>query len=219
VTGHLAAWLVGVAILAMSCAGCVSAQSAALPPRCFRATGHTVSGRFLSTFSAAGGQRSLGYPITEPFEQEGRRVQYFEYARLEDHPDDPGGAVVKLSLLGERLGRRRPPLATRRVPSTYDASSRYYPQTGHNVSGDFLTFFDANGGLERFGFPIAEPVVADGNLVQDFQRARLIWHASTLTGDRVAMEPLGRIYFEVQGLDEALLNPVVCTPEAQVVEP
>jgi hypothetical protein len=217
--GHLAAWLVGVATVAVSCAGCVPAQLAKLPPLCFKATGHTVSGRFLSTFSALGGQPTLGYPITEPFEQEGRYVQYFEYARLEDHPDDPGGAVAKLSLLGELLGRRRPPLAARRLSSGNEVHSRYYPETGHAISGDFLAFFNAYGGLERFGFPISEPVVADGNLVQDFQRARLFWHANARTGDHVTMEPLGRIHFETQALDTVLLQPVVCAPEAQVVEP
>jgi hypothetical protein len=177
------------------------------PSRCFASTGHTISGNFLRYFEATGGAESLGYPITEPLDQEGRQVQYFEYARLEDHPDNPGAPVVKLSVLGERLGRRRPPLSPSRVPPASERSSRYYRQMGHALSGDFLSYFDRHGGLDRFGFPIAEPLVVEGRLVQDFQRARFIWSLERPPGDRVMLEPIGRTYFEAQGLDAALLAP------------
>jgi hypothetical protein len=185
-------------------------------PRCFTATGHTLRQGFLDAFEAMGEQAALGYPITEAFEQEGRVVQYFEYARLEDHPDNPGGPVVKLSMLGERLGRRRPPLPADRIPASSGSSSRYYSQFGHAVRGDFLTFFDSRGGPDRFGFPIAEPLVAGGDLVQDFQRARFVWHARSEPGERVTMEAIGRVYFEWQGLDAALLAPLPCPAGAQI---
>ena len=227
-TGNLAGWLIGATILVITCTGCSATQPVSWLPRCYAATGHTVAGDFLRTFDAMGGQRSLGYPITQPFVQEGRLVQYFESARLEDHPDNPGGGIVKLSMLGESLGRRRPPLDTRGVPPASDHTSRYYPELGHAISGEFLAFFDANGGLDRFGLPIAEPLVADGRLVQDFQRVRLIWHARAEGGERVTLERSGRAYFEWQGLDETLLAPAAlsacvpaqagCPPDAQVVQ-
>jgi len=215
---------VGLAILlALSLGGCGVSYPAEYrlddqlqPSRCFTATGHTVRGNFLRYFEVMGGVRSLGYPITEPFEQEGRRVQYFEYALLEDHADNPSGPVVKLSMLGERLDRRRPALAPSRVPPALDERSRYYPQMGHAVSGDFLAFFDETGGLDRFGFPIAEPLVVEGKLVQDFQRARFVWQASRPRGDRVVLEPIGRIYFEAQALDLALLAPVPCPTDTEI---
>jgi hypothetical protein len=220
-------WIAGaVSLLALALAGCGAAYPAKYrlddpspPSRCFTATGHSVSGNFWRYFEAMGGGESLGYPITEPLEQEGRQVQYFEYARLEDHPDNPGGPVVKLSMLGERLGRRQLPLKSSRVPPALDRNSRYYPQMGHAVSGDFLTYFDAHGGLDRFGFPIAEPLVVEGNLVQDFQRARFAWHANRPPGERVTLEPIGRAYFEAQGLDPALLAPVPCPPGSVLVQP
>lgn len=215
----LAGWLIGATILVVICIGCRAAQPVAWLPRCYAATGHTVGGDFLRTFDAMGGERSLGYPITDPLVQEGRLVQYFEYARLEDHPDAPGGAVVKLSLLGERLGRRTPPLDMRSVPPSSDAGSRYYPATGHTVSGDFLAYFDENGGLERFGFPIGEPIVAGGNLVQDFQRVRFVWSARVQDGGHVTMEPSGRAYFESQAMDRRLLDPTICPSETQAVVP
>jgi hypothetical protein len=220
-------WLGGLAgLLILALAGCRAAYPAEYrpddpspPSRCFTATGHTVRGNFWRYFEAMGGAESLGYPITEPFEQEGRQVQYFEYARLEDHPDNPSRPVVKLSMLGERLGRRQPPLKSSRVPPALDRNSRYYPQMGHAVSGDFLSYFDEHGGLDRFGFPIAEPLVVEGNLVQDFQRVRFAWHADRPPGERVTLEPTGRVYFEAQGLDAALLAPIPCPPGSEMEQP
>jgi len=204
-------------LLALALTGCGAAYPAeyrpddwSQPSLCFAATGHTVSGNFLRYFEAMGGAEALGYPIAEPFEQEGRRVQYFEYALLEDHPDNPGGPVVKLSMLGERLGRQRPPVASSQVPNVFERGSRHYPQMGHTVSGDFLTFFEKKGGLVRFGYPIAEPLVVEGKLVQDFQRARFMWQITRHSGERVTLEPTGRVYFEAQELDRALLAPVPC---------
>lgn len=51
-------------------------------------------------------------------------------------------------------------------------SARYFPETGHWVSGKFLAFFDQYGGLDVFGYPRTEPMVSDGRMVQYFQRAR-----------------------------------------------
>lgn len=212
----LVIWWAGALCLVTTVVGCQATRPAMPSPRCFTATGHTLRQGFLDAFEAMGEQAALGYPITEAFEQEGRVVQYFEYARLEDHPDNPGGPVVKLSMLGERLGRRRPPLPADRIPASSGSSSRYYSQFGHAVRGDFLTFFDSRGGPDRFGFPIAEPLVAGGDLVQDFQRARFVWHARSEPGERVTMEAIGRVYFEWQGLDAALLAPLPCPAGAQI---
>lgn len=211
-------WVGGLVILlALALSGCGATYPAEYrlddpspPSRCFTATGHTVSGNFLRYFEATGGVESLGYPITEPFEQEGRQVQYFEYARMEDHPDNPGAPVVKLSMLGQRLGRRQPPLSPSRVPPASERGSRYYPQMGHAVNGDFLGYFDQHAGLDRFGFPIAEPLAVEGKLVQDFQKARMIWYLARPPGDRVTLEPIGRVYFEAQALDVTLLAPITC---------
>jgi hypothetical protein len=211
----LAAMLIGAAIPVIVCAGCSVAQPTKQSPRCYAVTGHTVSGDFLHAFDAWGGSRSLGYPITEPLVQEGRIVQYFTYARLEDHPDNPGGRVVKLSMLGERLGRWCPPLDARRVPPVSEPDARYYAASGHAVRGDLLYYLDANGGIERFGFPIGEPLASDGVLVQDFQRMRLVWHAGA--DQRVTMEASGRAYFDTQALDQSLLAPRACPADAEVV--
>ena len=64
-------------------------------------TGHSLGGAFLSFWRANGGVRVLGYPITEPVQEAGLTVQYFERARMEYHPEKAKqGFVVELSLLG-----------------------------------------------------------------------------------------------------------------------
>ena len=67
----------------------------------FNETGHSLGGAFLSFWKANGGVRVLGFPITEPIQEGGLTVQYFERARMEYHPEKAKqGFVVELSLLG-----------------------------------------------------------------------------------------------------------------------
>lgn len=70
---------------------------------------------------------------------------------------------------------------------------RYYKETGHNVSGLFLRFYDAHGGKEMFGFPITE-VITDtetGRAVQYFEHARLELHAHLPPESAVVLTNLG----------------------------
>ncbi len=71
---------------------------------------------------------------------------------------------------------------------------RFFPTTGHNVNGPFLSFFDRYGGIDTFGLPRTEAFVENGRLVQYFQRHRLeLWPENqypwqvqlTLLGDLV----------------------------------
>lgn len=54
----------------------------------------------------------------------------------------------------------------------------YFPQTGHHLSNraGFLDFWRANGQVLIFGYPITEEFVADGRVVQYFERARFEYH-------------------------------------------
>src|SRR5689334_9927463 len=49
----------------------------------FDQTRHSVSGAFLQFWQSGGGADIYGYPISEPFQENGRTVQYFERARFE----------------------------------------------------------------------------------------------------------------------------------------
>jgi spore germination protein YaaH len=66
------------------------------------------------------------------------------------------------------------------VPSTRDRL--YVPQTRHTIQGAFLRYWNDNGGVSRFGFPLTEEFsevsTSDGQqyVVQYFERARLEHH-------------------------------------------
>ncbi len=51
---------------------------------------------------------------------------------------------------------------------------RYYIYTGYSVSPPILSYFDKNGGLDKFGFPTSMPDYTQGSLVsQRFQKATI----------------------------------------------
>ena len=72
----------------------------------FPETGHSVGGEFRGFFILHGGVPIFGLPLTEeywgvsPESGETLRMQLFERARMELHPDAPLGERIKLSLLG-----------------------------------------------------------------------------------------------------------------------
>jgi len=199
---RLTLWIVVCAALLLSAGtGIVSAQ--AQPYQYFPETGHSVSGEFLNFFNTHGGLRTFGYPITIPFDWNGMRVQYFERARMELHPENPYSYRVQLGLLGDELGYREPP----RAPTASGPFHRYFPETGHTVSYSFLNFFNQYGGLDVFGYPITEFKVEGNRIVQYFQRARMEWHPELSGDQRVQLANLGTIHFDRSGLPKSLKDP------------
>lgn len=72
------------------------------------------------------------------------------------------------------------------------SGERYFDETGHFVRGPFLEFYEKNGGLAVFGFPITDEFVnEDGMLVQYFQRVRFEWHPDAPANRRVRLGKLG----------------------------
>jgi hypothetical protein len=71
---------------------------------------------------------------------------------------------------------------------------RYFSETGHNVKGDFLKFYNSNPNATfLYGYPITEEFVnKDGKTVQYFQRARFEYRADLPEGQRVQLTQLGR---------------------------
>ena len=155
----------------------------------FAPTGHTLHGAFLEYWTKYGGLAQFGYPITEEFtEPNGSNkkpfdVQYFERARFEHHPENRGTQYeVLLGSLGTDLHTVDPPA------SPIPASARYFEQTGHNVSGAFLRYWETHGALFVYGFPISEqleevnPIDRKIYTVQYFERARFELHREVLLG-------------------------------------
>jgi D-alanyl-D-alanine carboxypeptidase len=68
-----------------------------------------------------------------------------------------------------------------------DGDRRYYLYTGYTLTAPFTAYFDAQGGLDAFGFPISIPTPGSGDtLVQKFQKANISCVASSGACQRVA---------------------------------
>ena len=52
-----------------------------------------------------------------------------------------------------------------------------FRETGHTLAYAFREFYDRQGGLPIFGYPLTEVFIEDGRPVQYFERARFEWHA------------------------------------------
>lgn len=171
----------------------------------FPQTGHNVQGDFLKFYNAATDPTTLyGYPITEEFdEKDGKHVQYFQRARFELHPEMPDGQRVTLTNIGRELYA---PGTQLNVYSPF--ACRLYTETNYAVCFAFLEFFDKNGGLAQFGYPISPFEYHDGVIVQYFEKARMEWQPSKPESQRVIITDLGRLYFDKLGEDPGLLKPV-----------
>jgi plastocyanin len=161
--------------------------------RFFAATNHTLNFGFKSFWEQNGGLALFGYPISEEFLERGtdgviRTVQYFERARFEYHDDLPALPYgVEMGLLSEErvAGRlHESPFLPARADAATDG--QFFPQTGHTLAGPFAAFWQTNGGLALFGYPISEPLTETGpdgvaRTVQYFERYRFEYHAETGT--------------------------------------
>ena len=144
----------------------------------FSQTGHTLSDQFLNFWRENGGLSIFGFPISEPFDQGGFKVQYFERARFELHPEFAGTPYeVELALLGTRFAQNLTqidPFQPRTaLPDWQDTPDRdYFAATGHYLSYGFKSYWESNGGLAVYGYPISEETSENGRVVQYFERAR-----------------------------------------------
>jgi len=181
--------------------------------RFFPETGFTVQGRFLEYWEANGALDLNGYPLTdERLEvlEDGREylVQYFERTRLEYHPENSPPNDVLLGQFGRRIRAADP-------PAEQIVGAFYFFETGHNLSDitrdrrtvtNFGRYWDQNGGLPQFGYPISEMFeerLEDGNvyIVQYFERARFEYHPENADPRyQVLLGQFGRrILAEVEG--------------------
>jgi lipoprotein-anchoring transpeptidase ErfK/SrfK len=171
----------------------------------FPETGHHLSDEILKAWRSTG-LMIFGYPISEPITENGRLVQYFERARLEHWPEYEGTQwEVQGSLLGNWVAeKRRNQPAFRRLPDNQPADSPdrvFFKETGHWLAYGFKKYWDENGGLWQFGYPISEEFqeknAQDGQTytVQYFERARFEYHPEHAgTPFEVLLGHLGRDY-------------------------
>jgi hypothetical protein len=97
-----------------------------------------------------------------------------------------------------------------RAQSSGDA--QYFPETGHNVKGEFLRFYkSANDPVIVFGYPITEQFKSrDGNTVQYFERARFELHSDLLEGQHVTLTSLGKATYKSSLQQLPINNPSAC---------
>jgi hypothetical protein len=121
---------------------------------------------------------------------------------LEYHPEYVGTKnAVMLASVGRWItqGRYFPTVSA--FKSTKERA--YFPQTGHSVKQAFLAYWQREGGLALFGYPISEELPeissADGKVytVQYFERARFEWHPTDAgTNDQVQLGLIGKQAWE-----------------------
>lgn len=175
--------------------------------RYFPETGHWVTNNFLAKYeSVPNPELVFGFPLTDAYEDPTTRVliQYFQRARFEFHPDKPPEVAVQLTPLGQYLYEPGAELTT----LSNATACRTYSETGYQVCYTFLEFFNENGGVALFGYPISNFEIHDGRIMQYFQRARFEWMPERPAGERVRISSLGSLYFEVRKENPARKDPV-----------
>lgn len=159
----------------------------------FPVTGHHVAGDLLEFWRENGGIERIGYPVSEEIRDGEHARQYFERGVIEYAPSK-GLTFGRLG--AEAAGERREAAfrpTTREEFGSDRPDRRFFAETGHGIAGPFAKFWEANGGVGRFGFPVSaalrEPVGENRAMltVQYFERGRLDLH-----GDQVRIANLGR---------------------------
>ena len=84
------------------------------------------------------------------------------------------------------------------------SNSRQFPQTGHSVNGQFLTYWDGHGGLAQQGYPIAEEMTEKSDLngqsytVQYFERAVFEKHPENKPPFDTLLSQLGTFRYQAK---------------------
>ena len=162
----------------------VTADPVKASTRFFASSKLYVSGKFLTFWESNHGSALFGDPVTAEFtNSQGTDVQYFENARFEMS----SGGEVALGLLGdEALKSTQQPV---KKPTGF--SGLYFDATGHTLAGRFQEFWQANGGLQIFGYPISEVLDQNGTKVQYFERSRFELAKDGTGSTVVKLTPLG----------------------------
>jgi hypothetical protein len=193
-----------VVALSLSFLLSATAVGAATNSQYFAPTGYAISGTFLNYWQTHGGLATFGYPITgayyetDPISGKAYLVQWYERNRFELHPENVNTRYeVLLGLLGRQITANR----TNEAPFqpiaafTDTADRRYFAPTGHSLRLGFKQYWDNNGGLERFGYPISEEFSEDtpsgAFTVQYFERARFEYHPEKEPAYQVLLGLLG----------------------------
>ena len=162
--------------------------------RFFEQTGEYAAEPFLSFWKEENGQTTIGAPVGPPFtDGNGEQMQYFRFARLE--LDEEG--VIHRGLIGrEVFGEPENP--PDRAPGS---NARLFDATGHYIIGTIREFWEDNGGLITFGYPLSQEFETDTGYAQYFERA-LIEVIVLGSHELVELAPLGERLYDSRILEE-----------------
>ena len=157
--------------------------------KCDFPTGKCLRGAFLTYWFTHGGVAQFGLPVTNELTEklsDGKTytVQYTERARFELHPENRGKeSYVLLGRLGADLAAPRAnEQPFKPVPPCGSCNLLYFPETGHAIGQQLQAYWQTNGGIPVFGYPLSEafdeksPTDGKTYLVQYFERNRLEYH-------------------------------------------
>ena len=185
-------------------------RAAGSAPRIFPETGKTVQGRFLQYWLGNGGLTQQGFPISEEMQETSNvngksyKVQYFERAVFEMHPENAPPYDILLSLLGTFSYRQKyPGGAPNQKPNTSDGSV-LVPETGKRLGGAFLAYWQAHGSVAQQGYPISDEFTEVSDLdgkpytVQYFERAVFEYHLENPAPYNVLLSQLGTFRYRAK---------------------
>ena len=153
--------------------------------RCFPETNQCISGNIRAYWESNGGLAVFGYPITALATETNADgftgpTQWFERDRLEDHSAE-GVGVLAGRLGAQKLAVEGRPWETLPKGAPGRGDCVFFNETGHTLCPPFRAYWEGNGGLARFGFPISEPAGETNQsgfvgTVQWFERRRMESH-------------------------------------------
>jgi hypothetical protein len=129
-------------------------------------------------------------------------VQYFERAIFERHPENEPPYDVLLGLLGAMRLRNiygntgTPPQAANQE------NPRFFPETSKTVGGAFRAYWEENGGLAQYGYPLTNEFQEQSFLngktytVQYFERAVFEFHPENRPPHHVLLTQLGKQLYD-----------------------
>ncbi len=207
--GNAGAGDTAVAAHPLPAAGRAPVAAATPSARQFPETGQTVSGGFLTYWTGHGGLAQQGFPLSNVFTETSDlnnktyRVQYFERAVFEYHPENAAPFDVLLSQLGTVRYKAKYPNGAPGAQAGTD-NPRKFAETGKTLAGRFRAYWEAHGGLAQQGFPISDEFTETSELngkpyrVQYFERAVFEYHPENAAPFDVLLSQLGTFQYKAK---------------------
>ncbi len=180
-------------------------EQSSIAIRYFPETGHNLGEPFLSRWTVIGGEQGIGLPISEErYDDDLGVTQDFEAVSLTFDPGREYPWTIQSQKLPQEIIDAAAPASARERVSGCDENAifcQFFPESGHSLSGTFVSYWSLHGDLPIIGLPVSEPFVDDetGYTVQVFDRAIL----EDTGEDGIRFRPVNRDVAATKGLLES----------------